>query len=69
MLISTKKKSVNFLQAYQAEQDIKLRQKMEEMDMTNDTLTKKILNEGIESVLPKHPFYKCLQNKTLNLQN
>lgn len=57
---------MNILKAYKVEQDIRFRQKMEEMDMANDTLTKKILNEGIESVLPKHPFYKCLQNKTFN---
>ncbi|XP_031634925.1 eukaryotic translation initiation factor 5B-like [Contarinia nasturtii] len=53
----------NMEMAYNIEQDAKFRQKMDDMDKASCNLTKKLLNEGIDSILPKHPFYRCLLDK------
>ncbi|XP_055320232.1 trichohyalin-like [Sitodiplosis mosellana] len=53
----------NMEAAYKLEQDAKHRQGIEEMARASNTLDQKILNEGIENVLTKHPFYKCLLHK------
>lgn len=50
-----------FLKASKADQDRKLRQQMEALDEASNRLTEKLLNEGIESVLPAHPFYHCMK--------
>lgn len=54
---------LNILQAHKVEQEAKHRQEMEEMTRVSSTLTQKLLDEGINSILPKHPFYKCLLHK------
>lgn len=53
----------NILQAHKVEQEAKHRHEVEEMARASSTLTQKLLDEGIDSVLPKHPFYKCLLHK------